>query len=206
MSIEFMRSLPPATAPSNSRSFIPPSGGPAGASSPRAMAVRPLRFVLVFACCFLLSFGLLLTPPAQYLDGRFSRALVRVSHGLITLCSGKARVEGPVLRDPASGFAVEMKDGCNAVNVTILLWSALLAFPARWKSKLWGALAGSLIIQALNLVRFISLFYIGQYSMTWFDFAHGYLWESLLVLDTMVVFWLWVDRVSRSGAVADAVR
>ena len=44
------------------------------------------------------------------------------------------------------------------------------------------------------LARFISLFYLGQYSMTWFDFAHAYLWESLLVLDTMVVFWVWVKR------------
>jgi exosortase H (IPTLxxWG-CTERM-specific) len=91
-----------------------------------------------------------------------------------------------------------MRDGCNAVNVTILLWSAMLAFPAVWKQKAVGLLAGSLIIQVLNIVRFISLYYIGLYSMSWFDFAHAYLWESLLILDTMVVFWLWVHMVSRS--------
>ena len=67
-----------------------------------------------------------------------------------------------------------------------------------------GLTAGSLIIQALNIVRFISLFYVGQYSMTWFDFAHAYLWESLLVLDTMVVFWLWVKHTARLGAAPHA--
>lgn len=36
--------------------------------------------------------------------------------------------------------------------------------------------------------------------MAWFDFAHAYLWESLLVLDTMVVFWLWVNRVAQYRA------
>jgi exosortase H (IPTLxxWG-CTERM-specific) len=92
-----------------------------------------------------------------------------------------------------------MRDGCNAVNVTILLWAAVIAFPATWKMKALGTLAGSLLIQAVNVIRFITLFYIGQYSATWFDFAHGYLWETLIVLDTMVIFGLWVSRVSRAA-------
>ena len=48
------------------------------------------------------------------------------------------------------GFAVELRDGCNAVNVTILLWSAVLAFPAPWKMKALGLLGGSLVIQVTN--------------------------------------------------------
>jgi exosortase H (IPTLxxWG-CTERM-specific) len=145
-----------------------------------------------------------MTPPVQKVDQQFSLALVKVAGGLIHICGGKTLVQGAVLRDPVAGFAVEMRDGCNAVNVTILLWSAVLAFPAPRKQKLLGLLAGSLIIQVVNSVRFISLFYIGQYSLTWFDFAHGYLWETLLVLDTMVVFWLWVNRVFRAGALPNA--
>jgi exosortase H (IPTLxxWG-CTERM-specific) len=163
--------------------------------------MRTARFAIIFAGCLLFGIAVLLTPPVQAVDRQFSRVLVKVSHGLIGICGGKARIEGAILRDPASGFAVEMRDGCNAVNVTILLWSAVLAFPAPWRLKLLGLLAGSLLIQALNIVRFISLFYIGQYSMTWFDFAHGYLWESLLVLDTLMVFCLWANRASRYGAV-----
>ena len=161
--------------------------------------MRPLRFALMFATCLLVGIGVLLLPPVQTVDGAFSRVLVNLSHGLIGMCGGKALVEGAILRAP-SGFAVEMRDGCNAVNVTILLWSAVLAFPAPWRMKALGLAAGSVIIQVLNVLRFISLFYIGQYSTTWFDFAHAYLWESLLVLDTMVVFWLWVSRVNRGAA------
>jgi exosortase H (IPTLxxWG-CTERM-specific) len=163
--------------------------------------MRPARFVVIFAACFLLGIALLLTPPAQAVDVRFSRMLVSFSHALIHVCGGASTVQGAILRDPAKGFGVEMRDGCNAVNVTILLWSAVIAFPARLKMKIWGLLAGTIIIQAINIVRFISLFYIGQYSTSWFDFAHGYLWESMLILDTMAVFWLWVNRVSRSYAV-----
>ena len=153
----------------------------------------------MFTVCVLVGFGLLFTPPVQFADAAFSRWLVAVSQGLIHACGGHAAREGAILRSSA-GFAVEMRDGCNAVNVTILLLSAVIAFPSSWKMKALGVVAGSVIIQVVNIVRFISLYYLGQYSMTWFDFAHAYLWESLLVLDTMVVFWLWVNRVLRPGA------
>jgi exosortase H (IPTLxxWG-CTERM-specific) len=162
-----------------------------------------LRFILIFAACMLFGFGALLSPPVQSVDGEFSRGLVKVSHTLLLAAGGRATCNGAILRAPG-GFAVEMRDGCNAINVTILLWSAVLAFPAPWKMKALGLAAGTLVIQALNIVRFISLFYLGQYSMAWFDFAHAYLWESLLVLDTMVVFWLWVSRVSQHRATTHA--
>ena len=165
--------------------------------------IRPLRFVLIFACSLLIGFGVLVTPQAQSVTGKFSRALVSVSNGLIRMCGGHATQNGAILRAPG-GFAVEMRDGCNAVNVTILLCCAVLAFPAPWRMKAAGLLAGIAIIQAVNIFRFITLFYLGQYSMTWFDFAHAYLWESLIMLDTMVVFWFWVTRVLRAGAAPHA--
>lgn len=156
---------------------------------------RLRRFAIIFAVCFAAAFSVLLLPPVQFADSKFSASLVSVSHALVERFGGRAAVEGAIMRAP-SGFAVEMRDGCNAVNVTILLWCAVIAFPAPWKTKVLGLAAGSLAIQAVNVVRFISLFYLGQYSVTWFDFAHGYLWESLIVLDTMVIFWLWVTRVA----------
>lgn len=162
------------------------------------LRTRPLRFFAVFSICLLTGFGLLLTPPVQTLDVEFSRSLVAFSHGLLQFCGGHATRESAIMRSPG-GFGVEMRDGCNAINVTILLWSALIAFPAPWKKKLIGIAAGTLIIQAVNILRFISLFYLGQYSMEWFDFAHSYLWESLIMLDTMVVFWFWVTRIIPYG-------
>ena len=170
----------------------------------RLLRSGPVRFAVIFSVSFLTGIGLLLTPPVQTVDVKFSRFLVTVSHSLIQVAGGRAQQENAILRSP-QGFGVEMRDGCNAVNVTILLWAALLAFPAPWKKKLLGILAGSLIIQVVNIIRFISLFYLGQYSMTWFDFAHAYLWESLIVLDTLVVFWYWVTRVARSPQPAHAV-
>ena len=165
--------------------------------------ILPRRFGLLFACSLLIGFGVLLTPPVQSADVAFSGALVKVAHGVVLASGGHATREAAILRAP-DGFAVEMRDGCNAVNVTILFWSAILAFPAPWKMKAMGLVGGSAIIQVLNIGRFISLFYLGQYSMSWFDFAHAYLWESLLVLDTMVLFWFWVKTARRRSDATDA--
>lgn len=89
-----------------------------------------MRFAAVFGIFFLAGSGILLLAPARTVDAEFSRALVWVSQGLIQTCGGQATLEGAILRSP-SGFAVEMRDGCNGVNVTILLFSAMLAFPLR---------------------------------------------------------------------------
>lgn len=167
-------------------------------------ASRPARFLFVFALCFLTAYALLLTPPVRVADVHFSRMLVQISHLAIVSFGGHAGASGTVLQTPSGNFAVEMQDGCNGINVTILLWSAILAFPASWKRKSLGLAAGTSIILALNTVRFISLFYLGQYSWSWFQFAHVYLWESLLMLDTLIIFGVWVHRVSQPGTLSHA--
>ena len=156
------------------------------------------RFAFVFTVCLLIGFGVLFSPAVQFVDQAISRGLVGIAWDLIRLFGGHASREAAILRAPG-GFAVEMRDGCNAVNVTLLLWSAVLAFPSSWRPKLLGIVGGALIIQVVNLFRFITLFYLGQFSTSWFDFAHSYLWESLIILDTLVVFWFWVTRFARSG-------
>jgi hypothetical protein len=75
--------------------------------------IRPFRFVLIFACCSLFAFGLLVTPPVKSLDKRLSRALVGVSRSLILVCGGHVTRDAAILRAPG-GFSVEMRDGCNA--------------------------------------------------------------------------------------------
>jgi exosortase H (IPTLxxWG-CTERM-specific) len=163
-----------------------------------------LRFLVAFSACALSSFALLLAPAFRPAVALFSRTLVRTSSSIISVSGGHARIEGPertILVHPTGGMGVEMKDGCNGVNVTLLLWSALLAFPVSWRQRLKGLLLGTLAIQAVNLVRFVSLFYLLQYNRQLFDFAHDYLWESLIMLDALVVFWVWVYGIRRSHAV-----
>jgi len=157
------------------------------------MRLRPGRFVMLFAFAALLQFGILLAPWTRPAIDGFSWSLVHASAAMINFLGGHAHAQNMIMRAP-SGFGIEMKDGCNGVNVMILLWSAVLAFPASRLAKMIGLVLGGIAIHGLNFFRFVSLFYLGQFSTSWFEFAHLYLWETLIMLDALIFFGVWVRR------------
>ncbi len=164
-----------------------------------------IRFFLLFVVLQLILFAAELTRPVQ--QGfviPFTEGIAWVSGWLVSLFDSGVMVQGVVIRDIASGFAVAIQAGCNGVEASIVLIAALLAFPAPWKHKLIGILVGILTVQFLNLLRIISLFYIGQWDKQLFDWAHLYLWQALIMLDVLIVFLVWVRWLPASkGARAD---
>lgn len=169
------------------------------AAAPRVTPMRMGRFLLLFGISLAVLFGLLLAPPVEPAVTRFTSGLVVASATLIRMFGGQAVAIGDLLQDPRNHFAIQMAYGCNGAHVTILLWAAVLAFPATWTQKAKGMLAGTAAIHIVNLIRFISLFYVGEYNRAWFDFAHLYLWESLMMIDTLVIFWTWAHFVRKSA-------
>lgn len=71
------------------------------------------------------------------------------------------------------------------------------------KAKLMGVIIGFFAIQALNVIRVISLFYLGQWDKEIFDFAHLYLWQALIILDAFIVFLIWLSRLPLSDNKTD---
>ena len=182
-----------------------PEANPNPPPAPPGAQMRMGRFLLLFGLCLALFFGILLAPVTVPAIDDFTRGLVTVSAAVIHLFGGHAIANGDLLQDPTSRFRIQMAYGCNGAHVTILLWAAVLAFPATWMQKIKGLLAGTAAIHIVNLIRFISLFYVGIYNRAWFDFAHLYLWESLMMIDTLVIFWTWVHFVRKSGQSENAV-
>jgi len=180
-----------------------PESPPSPPAQP-GVEMRMGRFLLLFCVSLAVLFGLLLAPFTEPAIRSFTTGLVTVSAQLIRVFGGHAAARGDILENPTSHFAIQMAYGCNGAHVTILLWAAVLAFPATWKQKAKGLLAGTAAIHVVNLIRFISLFYVGEYNRAWFDFAHLYLWESLMMIDTLVIFWTWAHFVRKSGQKADA--
>ena len=109
-----------------------------------------------------------------------------------------AAAAGKVLWNTATGFGVSIEPGCNGIEACIVLFAAVMAFPSSWRHKLVGLLVGFLAVQGLNVVRVISLFYLGQWNTQVFNFAHEYLWQALIMLDVLVVWLLWVRAGSKS--------
>jgi exosortase H (IPTLxxWG-CTERM-specific) len=158
---------------------------------------RSRKFVVVFAAAALVQFAILLATPIRPLVDGFSAQLASASAYLIGAFGGVCIQHAAVLSNPAKGFALEVRDGCNGLNVVVLLWAAVAAYPSKWTWKLLGLGGGLAAIQLLNLFRLISLFYLGQYSTPAFEFAHLYLWETLIVIDALVVFGIWSRRAEQ---------
>lgn len=165
------------------------------------------RFAILFAGILIALFAFELTPWGQtYVVVPFTGLIAEVTATLLQLWDTQVASQGKIIWDTASGFAISIEAGCNGVEAAVVLSAAILAFPAAWQDKALGLLIGLLSVQVLNLVRVITLFYLGQWNQAAFEWAHLYVWQALIMLDVLIVFLLWLRWLaSRRPGPAPAV-
>jgi exosortase H (IPTLxxWG-CTERM-specific) len=157
-----------------------------------------VRFFIGFLAVQALLFGAELTPWAQrWFVVPWTGSLAAISADIVKVFDPTVIAEGKILQSARNGFAVSIEAGCNGVEATIVLLAAMLAFPAPWKRKLVGFAIGVTAVQGLNIIRVISLFYLGQWNFDAFEFAHQYVWQALIMLDVLIVWLLWVRTLPR---------
>jgi exosortase H (IPTLxxWG-CTERM-specific) len=157
-----------------------------------------IRFFSIFIGTLALLFGIeMLAPVQQSVVHPWTGFLAYASAHIMQLFDGSIISHGRVLQSSVSGFGVSIEAGCNGVEAAIILMAGMLAFPSSLKLKLVGVLVGFVAVQGVNLLRIISLFYLGQWNYQAFEFAHLYLWQALIMLDVLVVWLLWIRAVSR---------
>ena len=150
------------------------------------------RFLIVFVVIMAVLFRIDMLDSVQAAFVQpWTSLLARISAALVTPFDHDVLSHGRILQSKANGFAVSIEAGCNGVEAAIVLIAAIVAFPSSWKHKLVGIVVGIIAVQVVNLVRIISLFYLGQWSFQVFEFAHLYLWQALIMLDVLVVWLLW---------------
>jgi exosortase H (IPTLxxWG-CTERM-specific) len=161
------------------------------------------RFLATFVGILVGLFALELTPPLQSaVVAPWTAGLAHVSAALATWFDPNVVTLGKVLRSTTNGFAISIEAGCNGIEAAILLIAAMLAFPAPWKHRLIGVIAGLAAVQLLNVVRILSLFYLGQWNLAAFEWAHLYLWQALIMLDVLVVWLLWLRTLPARATAA----
>jgi exosortase H (IPTLxxWG-CTERM-specific) len=128
----------------------------------------------------------------------FTARVASLSGAALTLLGEPVRVAGTTIS--GGGFGVDIENGCNGLETAILFVSAVLAFPASWRAKLLGVAGGFLAIQAVNLVRVVTLFWVGRHHPAVFQASHGVIWQSLVVLFGVVLFFVWAARQPKPSA------
>jgi exosortase H (IPTLxxWG-CTERM-specific) len=125
----------------------------------------------------------------------FTAGIARTSAAVLNVLGERVEVEGTKIR--SDNFAVNIENGCNGVETALLFGSAVLAFPAPWKSRLLGLVLGFAAIQVINLVRVVSLYWIGVHRPSLFSASHTVLWQSIVVLCGVLLFLVWASREQR---------
>jgi exosortase H (IPTLxxWG-CTERM-specific) len=164
---------------------------------------RSLGFLATFLALLVASYFLVASRPVNdAVIVPFTAGVARVSAAVLNVLGEKVVVEGTEIR--SATFAVNIENGCNGVETALLFGSAVLAFPALWRRRLFGLLLGFAAIQAINLVRVVSLFWIGAHRPALFSSSHTVLWQSIVVLCGVLLFLLWASREQRRPAAAHA--
>jgi exosortase H (IPTLxxWG-CTERM-specific) len=161
-------------------------------------STRMSKFILIFLVVLVALFTLEMLAPVQAAVVQpFTASLATLSAALITPFDSDVIAYGRVIAHSVNGFAVSIESGCNGVEAAIVLIAGVLAYPAPWHYRLLAILAGFLTIQALNIARIISLFYLGQWNLDIFNWTHLYLWPVFIMLDVLIVFILYLRLLER---------
>ncbi|MDN5924149.1 MAG: exosortase H [Xanthomonadales bacterium] len=157
-----------------------------------------LKFVILFPLYLLVLFVLeLLAPVDHWVVAPWTALLADISGWLMRTFDADIVVHGNVIGGIHSGFAIAIERGCNGIEAVIILVAAIMAYPARWRDRILGIVIGFFCVQSVNLVRIISLYYIGNWNRQWFDWFHLYVWQALIVVDALVVFLIWLSWTRR---------
>ena len=157
------------------------------------------RFILRYAVILSVGFFVLaLRPVNDRLVNPYTTFVAHESKVALNLFGEGATVREQVLSSPR--FSVVIYNGCNGLEAILIFASGVLAFPASWKKKAIGLILGFVAIQAANIVRVVSLFYIGIFKPAWFSAAHVFVWQSVIIVLGVVLWLVWVNRYALAPA------
>ncbi len=177
-----------AGAPSSASAGTASRGTSSQATSAKGAAWT--RFAIVFAI-LAISAELAYHTVVLSSDGfqSYLRALASGSGVILGWLAQDVHVNGTRLE--TGPFAVRVADGCDAFQICALYAAAVIGFPISLGRRLRGLILGLLWLQGLNLVRIVTLFWIGTTFAGAFMTFHQVLWPTALVVATAVSWAVW---------------
>jgi len=124
--------------------------------------------------------------------GGIQRLLALISSAILNVFGQDTVVVGTTVQ--SSLFGISVVTACTGIFITGLFLIAVAAFPTRWLAKLIGAGIGIGGIFVVNIVRLVSLYFIGVHWPGFLDQAHQLIWQSLLIVIAVALWLLWAGR------------
>jgi archaeosortase B (VPXXXP-CTERM-specific) len=159
---------------------------------------KTTRWVAALLGSGLLFAGLILLTGHDGIMGAIQRALAVVASGILNGLGQNTEVVGTTVQSDV--FGINVVTACTGMFLIGLFLMAVVAFPTRWRAKLIGSAIGVGGILLVNVVRLVSLYFIGVHWPDILDQVHQLIWQSLLIVVAVALWLLWAGRWAHAHA------
>jgi exosortase family protein XrtF len=94
-------------------------------------------------------------------------------------------------------IVINVIEGCNAINISILFIAFIFAYKNSMKRTLMFSLIGIIAIYIFNIVRVSGLFLIAKHFPDNLMFTHRFLFTGVIYAFVFCLWYLWVKKIAR---------
>jgi archaeosortase B (VPXXXP-CTERM-specific) len=93
------------------------------------------------------------------------------------------------------GISLKVIDECTGIYELFVYAGCVMAYPTSSGKKLAGVAFGIPAIFGINMVRLLSLAFVGMWFPSIFSYVHYYLWQVTLILLVVFVMLVWIEKI-----------
>ena len=151
------------------------------------------RFIITYLILMAGFFFIIGFTPLQNIidvDGMYTKGVVLITSKVLSALHIPTTCTGSIIHLPS--ISLDVRFGCNGLEAVMIYSVAVLAFPATWRKKVYGIVAGFLIIQVINILRIVGLAYAGVYYQNIFHYIHIYVAQGIMIAIALGTFFLYL--------------
>ncbi|MEE9297366.1 MAG: hypothetical protein V3W34_20705 [Phycisphaerae bacterium] len=155
-----------------------------------------LRFVVLVSVMMGLYYAVVSTAIFhERLFPAYLRVNADASAGILRLLGHRATATGELVASPE--YSLTIAKGCDAIDPSVLFAAGVLAMQVPLVSKLPALVIGVSSLLIINLIRIVSLFYVGIHFPKAFNIMHVDVWQPVFIL-LAITFWaIWAVWATR---------
>jgi exosortase H (IPTLxxWG-CTERM-specific) len=169
---------------------------PSGEKAHRGSRGAAVRFLVTFGLLAGAFYAVALWLPFEGVFYIYLEANARIVNALLRALAQNTHVNG--LTVLSTQYAISVRRGCDGLEPAWIFCSAVLAYPARARRKAMIIPVGVALIFAANLVRILSLYFIGARLPAFFPIAHLELWPAAFMVLIIAIWLHWVRAPGRT--------
>ena len=93
------------------------------------------------------------------------------------------------------GISLNVIDECTGIYELFVYAGCVMAYPTSSGKKLAGIAFGIPAMFGINMVRLLSLAFVGLWFPSIFSYVHYYLWQVTLILLVVFVMLVWIEKI-----------